>query len=277
MITLRNLTYRYRNNIDALNDVNADIPCGIHLLLGENGAGKTTMLHVIASLLRPTAGSCLIDGESTSQRSPQLLEKLFILSDDMIFPGRTINGFKKIHSVFYPNFSEEMLQANLQEFGMTGDEPLDKLSLGTRKKAQIAYALALRTEVLLFDEPANGLDITTKKALRYMMARCIDETQTAIISTHTVWDFQNLFDGLLVLSRGQLILAASTAEVSERIAFVDSQIPPYEAIYMEQELGQFRSMVENTEGLTTDINYTLLYSALQSDRRQDIINLINRQ
>ncbi len=277
MITLRNLTYRYRKGIEALTDVNADIPCGIHLLLGENGAGKTTLLHIIASLLSPTAGTCLIDGEPTIQRFPQLLEKLFILSDEMRFPGRTINEFKKVHSVFYPNFSEEMLQANLQEFGMTGDEQLDKLSLGTRKKAQIAYALALRTQVLLLDEPANGLDITTKKALRFMMARCIDETQTAIISTHTVWDFQNLFDGLLVLSRGKLIVAKSTVEISERITFVNSPIPPYEAIYMEQELGQFRSIVENTDGETSDINYTLLYSALQSDRRQDIINLINRQ
>lgn len=169
MIVLNNLTYRYRKGAEALTDVSASIGPGIHLLLGENGAGKTTLLHVMAGLLYPSSGECLIDGEDASRRLPSELSRMFFLGDNMPFPAKTINEMSRIHAVFYPGFDPVQLQENLKSFGLTGDEPIAKMSLGNRHKSQVAYALALRTDILLLDEPANGLDISAKQALQSML------------------------------------------------------------------------------------------------------------
>lgn len=272
MITLDNVTFSYKNSgKSALTKMSAQVDKGIHLLLGENGAGKTTLLHVMAGLLKPQEGFCSIDGEVMSARSPRAMAGVFFLPEDMQFGAKTINDFAKIHSPFYPTFSAEMLAENLKEFGLTGDEQLKSLSLGNRKKTNIAYALALRTSVLLLDEPANGLDIDSKKALQTILARCISEEQTVIISTHTVWDLQNLFEGVIVLHGSNLVLAMPMWQITERIAFVDDAVCPDNALYREQDVAGFHAIVANTEGVETNVNFTLLYTALRSEKASTIL------
>lgn len=275
MVELNHITYSYYRGVIAIDDASAVVSPGIHLLLGENGAGKTTLLRIIAGLLRPQSGECLIDGENVALRLPSTLRRVFMLPDTIELPTRTINQFAKIHSVFYPNFSYEVLAENLSDFGFTGDEEFAKMSLGMRHKAIVAYAIALRPEVLLLDEPANGLDITSKKSLRSMLARCTDDNQTVIISTHTVWDLKELYDGLMVMSKGKILLCRPSWEISERIACINTQIPPLEHLFMEQSLGMFHSIIVNTEGLNTDLNYHLLYSALMSPARDRLLEIIN--
>ena len=77
-----------------------------------------------------------------------------------------------MHSRFYPTFSQETFEENLHDFRLTGHENFNQLSLGLRHKSLLAYVLALGVDVLLLDEPANGLDIDSKKTLRNMLARC---------------------------------------------------------------------------------------------------------
>lgn len=275
MITLDNVTFSYRKGQEALSNISAQIDKGIHLLLGENGAGKTTILHVMAGLLKPQMGTCLIDGEVMSARSPKAMASVFFLPEDMQFGAKTINDFAKFHSPFYPTFSAEVLKENLNDFGLTGDEPLKSLSLGNRKKTNIAYALALRTSVLLLDEPANGLDIDSKKALQTILARCITEEQTVIISTHTVWDLQNLFEGVIVLHKSNLVLAMPIWEITERVAFVDSSECPDGVLYQEQDVAGYHAIVPNDSGIETNVNFTLLYTGLRSDNGDKILAQLN--
>ncbi len=276
MIVLNNLTYRYRKGAEALTDVSASIGSGIQLLLGENGAGKTTLLHIIAGLLYPSSGECLVDGADISKRTPSQLSRVFFLGDNMPFPAKTINEMVRIHAVFYPGFDQEQLNRNLSSFGFTGDEPIAKLSLGNRHKAQVAYALALRTDVLLLDEPANGLDIAAKQALQTMIASNVSEEQTVIISTHTVNDFQNLFDGVIVLSRSRLLLSKTTDDIVSRIAFRVSPIPAVNPVYEESRINLFHSITENTDDTDSDIDYILLYNAIMNaSSRPRLLQLLN--
>lgn len=151
MITLTNLTYSYHRGVVAINDASAVVSPGIHLLLGENGAGKTTLLRIIGGLLIPQNGSCSIDGEDVKLRLPSTLQRTFFLPDTVELPAKSVNAFAAIHSRFYPNFSRDTLEANLREFGLTGDEEFSKLSLGMRHKAIVAYAISLHVDVLLLD------------------------------------------------------------------------------------------------------------------------------
>lgn len=264
MIELEKLTYAYRKGTEALSNASASIGGGIHLLLGENGAGKTTLLHLMAGLLYPTSGKCLLDGVAMSLRRPEELSRVFFLGDNMEFPASTIEQMVKVHARFYPTFDAAMLADNLQRFGLTGKEPLHRLSLGNRHKSQVAYALALRTETLLLDEPANGLDLTSRALLQSMIASCVTPEQTVIVSTHIVADLQNLYDGVIVLSKGKLMLADTVEAILGRVAFTVGPVPPVVALYGERRLGMFHSIVKAGPGVESgDIDYLLLFNAIQ--------------
>ncbi|WP_289733531.1 ATP-binding cassette domain-containing protein [Paramuribaculum intestinale] len=275
MITFNNLCYRYPKDPEALSDITAAISPGIHLLLGENGTGKTTLLHIIAGLLYPTAGSVEVDGMSPRLRQPALLEKIFFLGDDMTLPGGTALAFAHTAAKAYAGFDAGLLADYLARFGLTGRERLDRLSLGNRRKSLIAVALALRTQVLLLDEPANGLDIGSKETLGRMLAEAAGDDRTIIVSTHVTHDFHNIFDGVIALRRNRLQLAATLTDILSAVAFTAGMIPPVEAIFTHQSAGLFRSITAAGADTETDIDYNLLYMALQSDRADIITSLIN--
>lgn len=276
MISLSDLSYQYHNAYAALDNISASIGPGIHLLLGENGAGKTTLLRLLAGLLTPSSGTCTIDSEPSDCREPSLLKRIFFMPDTMEIPTRSIKGFCNCHSRFYDGFSYECFEENLKDFGLTGDETFSQLSLGLRHKSLLAYVVALGVDILLLDEPANGLDIMSKKTLRKILARSITESQTVIISTHTITDLRELYDGILVLSHGHLLLASPTWEISQKIACTTSAIPNPEALYVEQGPGVFYSLCVNPTGEPSDIYYGLLYSSLMSPRSQEVLDAINR-
>lgn len=275
MIKLNNLNYSYRRGYNVLHDITAEIGPGVHLLMGENGAGKTTLLHIMAGLRYPNKHEeCTLDDTPTADRTPSMLSKLFLLTDDMTFPYPTIAKMQERHAPFYPNFDPELLEENLREFGINAKEPINNLSLGTRKKAYLAYVLALRTDVLLLDEPANGLDIDSKTTLLRILSRNISEHQTVIISTHTIWDFQNLFDHVMVLSQGRLVLADKIWNIVNRIAFVNSLEPIADALYITQNMGRFQAIVPNDGTIESAMDFVLLYSALHSPQQSLIVKTI---
>lgn len=265
MILCENLNYTYNNGRHALVDVNAVILPGLHLLMGENGAGKTTLLHAIAGLLFPQTGRCTLDDVDVARREPSTMSRIFFLADNMLWPAATINELVATHACFFPSFDETLLRSNLKAMDLTGAEKLRTLSLGNRKKAAIAYALSLRTDVLLLDEPANGLDITGKKALQKILMQSMTDTQTVIVSTHTVWDLKNLFESVMMVRRGRLVLNAPIYSILDKLAFVFTPAPVPGALYAEEEIGGYRSIVPNDGTIESDINFTALYSALSSD------------
>ena len=110
-----------------------------------------------------------------------------------------------------------------------------------------------------------------------MMAECVDESQTVILSTHTVADFQQLFESVFVLSAGNLVLNSPIYSVTEKIDFINADVPPTEAIYIEQSLGRFRAIVPHRpDFVSSDIDYTLLFNALQSpSSRHALLTILN--
>lgn len=276
MLILDDIQYKYRMALTpALQGVSARIGTGIRLLVGENGAGKTTLLHVIAGLLRPDSGVCSRDGVDVRSGDIKDMGHIFFLAENMYFPAKSIRSFAKYHSPFYPNFSEEIFEDNLLAFNLTGNEKMRDMSLGNRKKAQLAYALALGVEVLLLDEPTNALDIQSKEKLRSMMASQVREDQTIIVSTHTISELETLFDGFIALSHGRLLLSADADDIAERLLFIKTSYPDPSALYFKPELGHFRSIFPADPGNTSSIDWQLLYNALLSPAGEQILKIFN--
>ena len=275
-IKLDHLTLQYKGaRTQALSDVSALIGPGTWLLLGENGAGKTTLLHTIAGLLQPTEGTCTIDGIPASHRCPSIESRLTFLGDNMAFPARTVNEMIGCHAQFYPFFSRASLYANLSAFGLEGSEKLKSLSLGNRHKAQVAYMLALNTPLVLLDEPANGLDIEARSSLRRMLIDASSPERTIIVSTHTISDFEKVYDGVIILNHSRLQLIATLDDILSRVAFTVSGRRPETAIFSALSGGQWHSIISADDADTeSDVDFELLYTALHCPQGEAILNLL---
>ena len=160
----------------------------------------------------------------------------------------SINGAKKL------NIEMEPEAQNLDEVVV--------VAYGQQKKAMLAYALALHTPLTLLDEPTNGLDITSRQALKRIISRTVDDESTLFISTHQAHDFENLLDHLIILSEGEILLNRSLDEISERLLFVRTAYLPEDSLYSEQDLHGYFSILPNEEGEENTPDIELLYKAV---------------
>ena len=262
MIKIENVNYGYKSKQPIFNDISLEVGSGIYGLLGENGVGKTTLMHLICGLLFPWKGECKIDNCNSAQRSPELLSHYFFLPEEMQMPTESIYQFAAHHSVFYPHFSRKEFEQNLEELHIDGKQKLSTVSYGQQKKAMLAYTLALHTPLTLLDEPTNGLDITSRQTLKRIISRSVDDESTLLISTHQAHDFENLLDHLIILGEGEILLNHSLDEISERLLFVRTASLPEDSLYSEQDLHGYFSILSNEEGEENTTDIELLYKAM---------------
>lgn len=262
MITIENTSYGYKSNPLIFNNISLEIGNGIYGLLGENGVGKTTLMHLICGLLFPKNGKCSIDGRNTAERQPEGLARYFFLPEELQMPTESIVSFAARHSVFYPHFNQEEFDLNLEELKIDRKQKLSSVSYGQQKKAMLAYAFALHTPYPLLDEPTNGLDITSRQALKRIISRSMDDESTLLISTHQAHDFENLLDHLIILGKGEILLNRSLDEISNRLLFARTSILPEESIYSEENLSGYFSIIPNEDGEENTPDIELLYKAV---------------
>lgn len=274
MIDIQHLSFRYSKKKAVFSDFNLQLHenC-IYGLLGKNGTGKSTLLYLIAGLLRPEDGAVKCDVASgecyrSIDRRPELLEQLYMVPEDFEYPLTTLDKYVEMNAPFYPNFSREVLDQCLQEFELAGDAKLYVLSMGQKKKALISFALATRTRYLLMDEPTNGLDIPSKSQFRKVIAQNMTDDRTIIISTHQVHDVESLLDHILILSQQKLLLDASVGEIQEKYTF-EYRTPDDmdDALYAEPSLqGNAVIAPRKEDSAETQVNLELLFNAVNEGK-----------
>lgn len=241
----------------------------IYGLLGKNGTGKSTLLYLIAGLLCPKAGEVSVDGFNPSDRRAEMLEKLFIVPEEFELPNMTLNEYVRMNEPFYPRFSREVLQRCLKEFELPTELNLQSLSMGQKKKAFMSFALATQTQLLLMDEPTNGLDIPAKSQFRKVMAECMTDDRTVIISTHQVHDIEQLLDHIVMIDERRLLLNESVENLTAQYTFsvrmpgeMDNSV-----IYAEPTLQGNMVMARREEGEPeTTLNLDLLFNAVATGK-----------
>ena len=265
MVTISNLQFNYGSH-EVFSNLNLTFDEGkIYGLLGMNGAGKSTLLYLMSGLLFAKQGSVDFNGHNMSRRSPSALADLFIVPEEFDLPAMTFERYIKLNAPFYPNFSRETLDRCLQGFGMTADMNLAHLSMGQKKKAFVCFALACNTGLLLMDEPTNGLDIPSKSQFRKVVAECMTDNRTIIISTHQVRDVENLIDHIAILGNQQLLFDMPVAQICDHLTFADCKLgqQPEGAIYTQPSaLGSAVVCKRTAADSETPLDIELLFNAV---------------
>jgi ABC-2 type transport system ATP-binding protein len=198
MIYIENLNFRYKRRPVLFDGMNLSLNSGrIYGLLGRNGAGKTTLLKIMMGMLFPKGGACRVLGYESRKRQPAMLADMMFVPEEFYAPEMTIRRYVDLYAPFYPAFSRDQFRVYLDELELTDGEHFNSFSLGQKKRAVLAFALAENTRVLLLDEPTNGLDIPAKAQFRRMLASVVADDKCVIISTHQVRDVEKLIDAVL--------------------------------------------------------------------------------
>lgn len=268
MISFNQLGFRYRLGSQVFRDFSMTLSPGhVYGVLGENGVGKSTLMKLASGVLIPTAGSVTIDGREASLREEATMAKIIYLPEEFSLPALTLDEFRKVTAPFYPSFSDESFEECCRVLDVVRDRRLDKLSMGQRKRAYLAFAFACRAEWLLLDEPTNGLDVAAKEAFRRLVARYVDEGQSIIISTHSVREIDSLIDHLIILDRKGIVLDASIGEIGSRLHFGRCSAEE-EPLYSESTLAGTSGVVVNTTDEESPVDIEMLFMAsLRSTER----------
>ena len=274
MIKTEKITFGYKARRKVLNDITLELGEGhIHGLLGCNGIGKTTLLKLICGIMRPSSGSVRVDGFDPMTRKPEMFAELMIIPEEFELPNYSLERYATIMQPFYPRFDRDAMRYYATELKVNTKDKLHSMSMGQRKKAYIAFALACNVRTLLMDEPTNGLDIPSKTVFRRLLASYVDENRMVVISTHQVADVESLLDNIVILDTEGVALAATTTEICSKLKFgrateVDN------VLYKEMTIAGEMAVMENREGEDTQLNIELLFNAVTADRMA-IANIFN--
>lgn len=222
-IDLQGLGKTYDGAAWAVRDLSLKIPSGsIFGLIGPNGAGKSTTLRMLATVVNPSAGTLLFDGQPLPADPSDLRRQIGFLGDGnplykQMSPSEYLRFFGQCYRMS-PSDLERAIEDTLQTFDLTSkrDSPSGQLSKGMRQRLLIARCLLHKPRLLLLDEPADGLDPRSRSDLRTALLKARDSGVTILVSSHILRELDDLCDSMAIIQRGRLVVSGPVDEIIER-------------------------------------------------------------
>ena len=262
MIELKEVSFSYRSK-KLFDNVSFHLEKGhVYGLLGKNGAGKTTLIKNITGLLFPSSGEIYQGGKKVCSRYPEVLADIFYVPEEFDISNVKANTFAEEIGQYYPHYDHSKFSRCISRFDVNADDNLGAMSFGQRKKVMLSLGLASNTPYLILDEPTNALDIPSKSQLRKLLTEAVLDDQCVLISTHQIKDLNGIFDHVIMIDDGKVILNESLSDTSQKYCFgLVKDIDPSKVIFSEKtmvgEIGMYIS-----DGQQTEVDLEILFNAL---------------
>lgn len=263
MITLENIRFGYTSRKPLFENLSLTLEGGhIYGLLGKNGAGKTTLLKNMAGLRFVKSGQCTSFGLDAKRRLPSMLERIYFLPEEIWLPDMKINTYVRTYAPAWPRFDHDYFKNCLKAFEIDPTARIKTMSFGQRKKTGIAFALATKADILMLDEPTNGLDIPSKTMFRKLVAEALDEDCCIILSTHQVRDLETLIDSVIVLNEANIVFNQTIDATCEKLRFSlsTSLEMPENVLYAEMTPRGYAVVNQNLTGEESKVDLETLFN-----------------
>ncbi len=219
MLSIRDLSKRYMNF--SVEDVTFNVPDGTVVgLIGENGAGKSTIIKSVLGAVHPDGGEILVDGMPLDKLDRRGRQKISFVLDDMGLPMElTLSMLDKVLSNIFEKWDSEKFKSLVQKFGLPEKKMLREFSKGMKMKATIAVALSYESNLLILDEPTSGLDPVVRDDILEMIYDYNRQNgRAALISSHITTDLEKICDYIVYIHGGKVIFNEEKDELLSRYA-----------------------------------------------------------
>lgn len=262
---------------EVLHKVDLELEPGkIYGLIGRNGAGKTTLLSIMSAQNPTTQGQVLL-GETPVWENQEALKHIYfsreINPNSTVYSGQKVKEHLKIAAAYLPNWDQEMADRLVTLFHLDKKKRISKLSKGMASMLTIVTALASKADFTFLDEPVSGLDVVAREQFyRLLVEEFTESGRTFVVSTHIIEEASDVFEEVIFLHEGEILLKENTQELLEHCVYVSGKTEAVEEavkgkeIHARQVLGRSQGVMvrlKEEEQILPDGQITLQHMNLQ--------------
>ena len=214
MLDLKNVTKTF-GQVKALDDLTMTVPKGaVYGLVGPNGAGKSTAIRCLLGVYRPDSGSITLDGAPIYENPVAKIRIGSIPDDVFFFPSATMEEMRRYYQGIYPKFDLELYNKLFEAFDLPKNAPIRRFSKGMQKQAAFHLTLCTRPDVLVLDEPVDGLDpVMRRQVWSLILSEVAKEETTVLISSHNLRELGDICDHVGIMDQGRMLLQRCLADM----------------------------------------------------------------
>lgn len=231
MIEVRNVIKEF-DGFRALDDLSMTVPTGsVYGLVGPNGAGKSTIIRHLTGIYHQDAGEIMIDGAPVFE-NPEVKSRIAYIPDDIFYyANASIREMMDFYRSIYPHFDAERFKKLADVFGLDPKRQMRRLSKGMQKQAAFWIAMSLRPEILILDEPVDGLDPVMRRQIwSIIMADVAENGTTVLVSSHNLRELEDVCDSVGIMNKGKIMIERSLNELQENIVKIQLALPDGEVL-----------------------------------------------
>lgn len=218
MIEIRNVVKTF-GDFTALDGVDINVEKGsVYGLVGPNGAGKTTIIKIMTGIYRADKGSIKIDGKDVYENR-EIKKRMVYISDDLyFFPGYSIKDMANYYKGIYPYWSDERFKAMSEVFKIDINRAVRRLSKGMQKQVAFWLGLSANPDIMILDEPVDGLDpVMRKNVWNLMLSDVAERNMTVLVSSHNLRELEDVCDHVGIMNSGKVVIEKALDEVKGNI------------------------------------------------------------
>ena len=246
MLELKNITKIF-GDFKALDDLTMTVPKGsVYGLVGPNGAGKSTAIRCILGVYQPDEGAITLDGQ-TIYENPAVKVAIGSIPDDIFyFPSATLEDMRKYYRGLYPKFDDELFERLYEVFQLPRKMQLRRFSKGMQKQAAFHLSICTRPELLVLDEPVDGLDpVMRRQVWSLLLSDVTQHGTTVLISSHNLRELEDICDHVGIMDHGKMLLERSLADMqgSTHKLQIVGEVPQGLEILHESASGRLKTLI----------------------------------
>ena len=214
MLELKNVTKVF-GDFKALDDLSMTVPKGaVYGLVGPNGAGKSTAIRCLLGVYRPENGEITLNGEKIYE-NPGIKTTIGSIPDDIFyFPSATLEDMRKYYRGIYPKFDDALFERLYEVFKLPKKSPIRRFSKGMQKQAAFHLSICTRPDLLVLDEPVDGLDpVMRRQVWSLLLSDVAQHGTTVLISSHNLRELEDICDHVGIMDHGKMLLERSLADM----------------------------------------------------------------